>query len=315
MTLLSKNPTVRVRLKKPDFLRKRFRPGGRAEVLEQLIGKNLLHTVCQSAHCPNQNECFSAGTATFLLMGELCTRHCPFCAIAHGENLGPLDWKEPERLLQTVRAMALRFVVITSINRDDLTLGGADMFAACITILRENIQDIRIEVLTPDFLGNESAIDIVSNASPDIYNHNVETVPALYRQVRPEGEYQRSLDLLRRVHHTYPQMALKSGLMVGLGERPEQVLEVFDDLVQSGCTLLTVGQYLAPSGSRHLPVREYVAPEQFDIYRQEALNRGFQHVASGPFVRSSYMAHVAWDALESSKSIIGENTICRGHTP
>jgi lipoic acid synthetase len=285
----------------PPHLRRRFRPAEVARV-EGLLRARGLHTVCQSAHCPNVGECFGRGTATFLILGEVCTRHCRFCAIASDAPPAPPDPGEPARVLEAVRALGLSYVVITSVTRDDLPLGGAEQFAACIRVLREGAPGVRIEVLTPDFAGCDSALDLVLDAGPDVFNHNVETVPALYPAVRPEAGYARSLRLLERAaRHAAPRAVTKSGLMLGLGETPEQVLAVFDDLRRAGCEMLTIGQYLAPS-SRHHPVVEFVALERFEWYREEALRRGFRHVAAAPFVRSSYHAEDAHARHQRTRS-------------
>ena len=273
----------------PPHLKRRFRPGGDLERVQQLLETQGLHTVCQSAHCPNQGECFGHGTATFLILGDTCTRHCRFCAIPGERKPGPLDPGEPARVLEAVKILSLRYVVITSVTRDDLALGGAEVFAECITKIRAFDAAIKVEVLTPDFQNNEQALRLVLDAGPDVFNHNLETVPALYPSVRPEADYARSLAVLQRAVEYKPAILSKSGIMVGLGETPEQVLAVMDDLRAVQCDLLTIGQYLAPSPLHH-PVVEFVAPAQFDLYAEEAKKRGFRHVASAPFVRSSYNA-------------------------
>jgi lipoic acid synthetase len=284
----------------PAHLRRRFQAGGRAREVEDLLEKLDLHTVCHSAHCPNRSECFGSGTATFLILGDACTRQCRFCAIPAATAPSSVDWQEPERIAAAVRALGLRYAVITSVTRDDLPLGGADLFAACIRRLREENPAPHVEVLTPDFGGNRQALEMVLNACPDVFSHNVETAPDLYPDVRPEANYARSLGVLRWAAGHSPPPLTKSGLMVGLGETETQVLGVMDDLRNAGCEVLTIGQYLAPSPAHH-PVVEYIGPERFDWYRREALRRGFRHVASGPFVRSSYRAHAALSATGSTQ--------------
>ena len=256
--------------------------------VENIISSLSLNTVCDEANCPNRAECFSRGTATFMILGRLCTRHCKFCNVVNGVP-GPVDAGEPVRVAKAVAEMKLRYAVITSVTRDDLRDGGAGHFAAVIGAIREAAPGTGIEVLIPDFRGAEGSIECVVMADPDVINHNIETVPRLYSTVRPEADYARSLDVLRTVKRLDPGKLTKSGIMVGLGESRSEVLAVFNDLRAAGCDLLTVGQYLSPSKA-HLPVVEYIHPDDFEKYRIAALEAGFRHVASSPLVRSSYMA-------------------------
>lgn len=258
-----------------------------------------LHTVCESARCPNIHQCFHRGTATFMILGNLCTRGCGFCAVPKGvagKHAFELDPEEPANVARMARRMNLRYVVITSVNRDDLPDGGAAHFAATVRAVRAALPEARVEVLTPDFCGDFAAVRLVADASPDVFNHNVETVPRLYRRVRPQADYRRSLQVLSRVKGYRPGMLTKSGLMVGLGETAEEVRAVLADLRQAGVDVVTIGQYLQPT-RRNLPVAEYVRPEQFEDYRRFGLELGFRHVFSGPLVRSSYMADQVWENL------------------
>jgi lipoic acid synthetase len=259
------------------------------EVADLLLDLRL-NTVCQEASCPNIGECFAGGTATFLIMGPGCTRACPYCDIDFDRSVRALDPTEPERLAEAVQRLGLSHVVITSVNRDDLKDGGASQFVACMEQVRRRSPLTTIELLIPDFCGDQAALAQVLAASPQVLNHNIETVPRLYRQVRPQGDYLRSLDLLRQVHEGWPKAYVKSGLMVGLGERDEEVIAVMADLRRHGVDIVTIGQYLSP-GSKHLPVQRFVTPEQFEAYRrhgEEAL--GFLQVVSSPLTRSSYHA-------------------------
>jgi len=273
---------------KPPWLRRRIpSPGSNAAVLAAIKGRNL-HTVCEEAHCPNQMECFSRGTATFLLLGPSCTRRCTFCAVDKS-CVTPPDTGEPTRTAQAVAQMGLNFCVLTMVTRDDLPDGGAGHIAKTIEAIHEVCPGVEVEVLISDLGGNWVALGEVIAAGPDVLNHNLETVPRLYSQVRPQADYSRSLELLERVNANKPSMVTKSGLMLGLGETRYEVLNAMDDLRKTGCHLLTLGQYLAPS-DQHYPVFRYVLPEEFDGYKTEALNRGFLGVASAPLVRSSYHA-------------------------
>ncbi|WP_028875436.1 lipoyl synthase [Tepidiphilus margaritifer] len=279
-------------LPKPEWIRVRLAGGEEAERFQQIkatLRAHQLHTVCEEASCPNIHECFGKGTATFMILGDVCTRRCPFCDVAHGKPLPP-DPAEPEHLAHTVAAMRLRYVVITSVDRDDLRDGGAAHFAACIRAVRAHSPSTRIEVLVPDFRGRlEAALEAFAQDLPDVMNHNLETVPRLYRQARPGADYAHSLRLLAEFKARHPEVATKSGLMVGLGETDEEIVQVMRDLRAHGCDMLTIGQYLQPS-SGHLPVERYVPPETFAAFEREALALGFRHAACGPLVRSSYWA-------------------------
>jgi lipoic acid synthetase len=279
---------------KPPWLRRRLPTGATYEKVRAMIRSGNLHTVCQEARCPNQFECFSQQTATFLILGSRCTRNCRFCNIEPGPE-GPPDPAEPQRVAQTAAEMGLRYVVVTSVTRDDLPDGGAGLFAATIRELRTHIPDVRIEVLIPDFQGDPAALETVLEAGPDVLNHNIETVPRLYPQVRPEAVYDRSLRLLQNAAAHRPAIPVKSGLMLGLGENPDEVRRTLLDLRSHGCTLLTIGQYLQPTEG-HLRVTRFVPPEEFAQWRQEAIEMGFSGVAAGPFVRSSYHAKEMFQA-------------------
>jgi lipoic acid synthetase len=277
-------------LRKPAWIRARLPPdaGGVARI-RQTLRRHGLHTVCEEAACPNLGECFGGGTATFMILGELCTRRCPFCDVAHGRPLPP-DAREADNLAQAIAEMQLRYVVITSVDRDDLRDGGAAHFAACIQAVRTASPGIRIEILVPDFRGREQlALEILRQTPPEVFNHNLETVPRLYRQARPGADYHGSLKLIADFKQLCPQIPAKSGLMLGLGETLEEVEEVMRDLRQHGCERLTLGQYLQPSRG-HLPVARYVLPEEFARLAELGEKLGFSHVASGPLVRSSYHA-------------------------
>ena len=276
------------RVRKPTWLRRSLPTSPQYEKVRRLIGDSSLHTVCQEAKCPNQWECFSNRTATFMILGETCTRGCRFCAVHSGKPLPP-DPEEPRRLAEAAKKLDLSYVVVTSVTRDDLEDGGAAMFAETIAELRGAMEGVYVEVLIPDFQGNEADIQTVINAAPDVLNHNIETVPRLYRTVRPQAIYQRSLDVFRFLKRVNPSLPGKSGLMLGLGETDAEVDETLADLLAAGCSILTIGQYLQPSKD-HLPVESYVTPEAFDAWRVRALAMGFSDVASGPFVRSSYKA-------------------------
>jgi len=276
-------------LRKPEWIRVRAGGGERFTELKRVLREAKLHTVCEEASCPNIGECFGHGTATFMIMGDLCTRRCPFCDVAHGRPQ-PLDAEEPKHLAATIAAMKLRYVVITSVDRDDLRDGGAGHFVECIRAVRAESPETRIEILTPDFRGRlERALDILHAAPPDVMNHNLETVPRLYRQARPGSDYAHSLQLLKRFRAAHPAVPTKSGLMVGLGESNDEILEVMRDLREHGVDMLTVGQYLQPS-KHHLPVTRYVHPDEFAMFQREAEAMGFVNAACGPMVRSSYHA-------------------------
>lgn len=278
------------KLQKPDWIRvKAGNSASRFGEIKQILREHALHTVCEEASCPNIGECFGRGTATFMILGDVCTRRCPFCDVGHGKPLPP-DAQEPENLARTIAAMKLRYVVITSVDRDDLRDGGAQHFADCIREVRKHAPATRIEILVPDFRGRmEVALEILGTQLPDVFNHNLETVPRLYKQARPGADYAHSLKLLKEFKRHYPDVATKSGLMVGLGETDDEILEVMDDLRAHDVGMLTIGQYLAPS-AHHLPVRRYVHPDIFHVYETEAGRLGFSHAACGPLVRSSYWA-------------------------
>ncbi|SHJ16957.1 lipoic acid synthetase [Geosporobacter subterraneus DSM 17957] len=276
---------------KPDWLKIKVTGGENRKRVEEIVSRLSLHTVCEEANCPNLMECFCKKTATFMILGNICTRKCTFCNVSKGTTL-PIDQNEPSHIATAVKELGLRHVVITSVTRDDLTDGGAGQFANVINEIRNFDRRVTIEVLIPDFQGCLDALKIVIAAKPDIINHNIETVPRLYPSIRPAAVYNRSLELLKNVKEIDPSILTKSGIMVGLGELHEEVVAVFKDLRMNGCDMLTIGQYLAPSKDHH-PVYEYIHPEVFDQYRQRGEEMGFHHVASGPFVRSSYMAEKA----------------------
>ncbi|WP_136795302.1 MULTISPECIES: lipoyl synthase [Desulfosediminicola] len=273
---------------KPRWLRRSLPTGPEYEKMRNLLKNNHLHTVCQEAQCPNQYECYSEGTATFMILGERCTRNCHFCAVEHKPLTLP-DPDEPGRVAEAVDILQLRYAVITSVTRDDLEDGGATLFAETISAVRIRREKTLIEVLIPDLQGNWQALKTITDSRPDVLNHNMETVSELYPRVRPEAIYQRSLELIAEVKRQDPRMVTKSGIMVGLGETPDQLMKTFDDLLEAGCDILTLGQYLQPS-KNHLPVERFVEPEEFDRLGERALERGFSGVAAGPFVRSSYQA-------------------------
>jgi lipoic acid synthetase len=282
---------------KPPWLKKRLPSGPDFENVKVLINKSRLHTVCQEAKCPNIWECFSKHTATFLILGERCTRNCRFCAVTHGP-LTPPDPKEPARVAKAAQAMSLQYVVVTSVTRDDLPDGGAGLFAHTIREIRNRMPHTKVEVLIPDFQGNAQALETVLKAHPDVLNHNIETVPRLYSTVRPEAIYARSLELLKRVHIFNATIPTKSGLMLGLGETSDEIHRTLQDLLAAGCRILTLGQYLQPT-HKHLPVTRFVTPDEFNHWQKIAYDLGFSEVASGPFVRSSYQAHELFQAANS----------------
>lgn len=277
-------------LKKPEWIRvKAGSPSTRFYEIKKILREHQLHTVCEEASCPNIGECFGNGTATFMIMGDKCTRRCPFCDVGHGRP-DPLDADEPLNLARTIAALKLRYVVITSVDRDDLRDGGAGHFVDCIRQVRAMSPATRIEILTPDFRGrDERALNILKAAPPDVMNHNLETAPRLYKQARPGSDYAFSLNLLKQFKALVPAVPTKSGLMVGLGETDEEILQVMRDLRAHGVDMLTIGQYLAPSG-HHLPVLRYVHPDTFKMFEREAAAMGFSHAAVGAMVRSSYHA-------------------------
>ncbi|MEY4257788.1 MAG: lipoyl synthase [Pseudomonadota bacterium] len=277
-------------LKKPDWIRvKAGSPTTRFYEIKDILRSNKLVTVCEEASCPNIGECFGKGTATFMIMGDKCTRRCPFCDVGHGRP-DPLDLDEPDNLAKTIAQLKLQYVVITSVDRDDLRDGGAGHFVACIRKTRELSPQTQIEVLVPDFRGRDDrALEILKAAPPDVMNHNLETVPRLYKEARPGSDYQFSLNLLKKFKALFPHIPTKSGLMVGLGETDEEILDVMRDMRAHGIDMLTMGQYLAPSG-HHLPVRRYVHPDTFKMFEAKAHEMGFAHAAVGAMVRSSYHA-------------------------
>lgn len=276
-------------LRKPEWIKIKLPSGQETLKIKQLLRESQLHTVCEEAACPNLAECFKHGTATFMIMGDLCTRRCPFCDVAHGKPL-PLDNNEPFKLAEAVKKMALKYVVITSVNRDDLRDGGAEHFVACIKEIRTQTPQTKIEILVPDFRGRiEKAVEILASQSCDVFNHNLETVPRLYAKARPGADYEGSLHLFEQFHVAKPNVPTKSGLMLGIGETQKEVEQVLQDLLAVGCSMLTLGQYLQPSKA-HLSVEEYITPAQFEEYARLAKDLGFKQVASAPLVRSSYHA-------------------------
>ncbi|MDO8825681.1 lipoyl synthase [Methylophaga sp.] len=275
--------------RKPEWIRAKSQGAPEVQRIKQMLRDHDLHTVCEEASCPNLGECFAHGTATFLIMGNICTRRCPFCDVAHGRP-DALDENEPNHLAKTIAAMQLKHVVVTSVDRDDLRDGGAAHFSRCISEIRQQSPQTRIEVLVPDFRGRmDIALEILADNPPDIFNHNLESIPRLYKAVRPGSDYQWSLDLIRRFQQMHPQVPTKSGLMLGLGETIDEVKQVMQDLRDHGCRMLTLGQYLQPS-RHHLAVERFVSPAEFDELAVAGKAMGFDHVASGPMVRSSYHA-------------------------
>lgn len=275
--------------RKPEWIRAKSQGAPEVQRIKQMLRDHDLHTVCEEASCPNLGECFAHGTATFLIMGNICTRRCPFCDVAHGRP-DALDENEPNHLAKTIAAMQLKHVVVTSVDRDDLRDGGAAHFSRCISEIRQQSPQTRIEVLVPDFRGRmDVALEILADNPPDIFNHNLESIPRLYKAVRPGSDYQWSLDLIQRFQQMHPDVPTKSGLMLGLGETIEEVKQVMQDLRDHGCRMLTLGQYLQPS-RHHLAVERFVSPAEFDELAVAGKAMGFDHVASGPMVRSSYHA-------------------------
>ncbi|ASI24397.1 TPA: lipoyl synthase [Aeromonas salmonicida] len=288
-------------LRKPDWMRIKLPPSSqKIEHIKSTLRKNKLHSVCEEASCPNLAECFNHGTATFMIMGAICTRRCPFCDVAHGRPLA-LDPDEPQKLALTIKEMGLKYVVITSVDRDDLRDGGAQHFADCIKQIREHSPQTRIEILTPDFRGRmEQALEVFRETPPDVFNHNLETAPRMYRVARPGADYKWSLELLCRIKEMHPHVPTKSGVMMGLGETNEEIVQVLKDLREHGVNMLTLGQYLQPS-RHHLPVKRYVPPAEFDELKDVAMGLGFSHAACGPFVRSSYHA----DLQAKGEEVVG----------
>ena len=291
------------RLRKPQWIRAQAPSGEKYREIKQLLREQKLHTVCEEASCPNIGECFSHGTATFMILGDVCTRRCPFCDVAHGTPLPP-DPVEAAHLAASIAAMKLKYVVITSVDRDDLKDGGAQHFADCVRAVRAASPATRIEILVPDFRGRlETALDILGTAHPEVLNHNLETVPRLYRQARPGADYAHSLKLLREFKARYPRVTTKSGLMVGLGETDAEILATLRDLRAHGVEMLTIGQYLQPT-QHHLPVLRFVEPAQFEAYARAAEEMGFKNAACGPMVRSSYHAD------RQAREVIGVRNPC-----
>ena len=274
---------------RPAWLKVRFFGGENYQDLKRIMRSLNLHTVCESARCPNQGECWEHRTATFMILGDICTRACGFCAVTSGRPAGPPDEDEPERVAAAVEQMKLRYAVVTSVNRDDQPDGGAEIFARTITAIRARVPECRVEVLIPDFRGDGAALKTVVAARPDVLNHNMETVSRLYRRVRPGAIYSRSLELLQRVKQLAPSMSVKTGMMLGLGETREEVVSAMSDLLAQGTDILTLGQYLQPT-REHLPVVRFIHPQEFAEYKQVGQEMGFRHVESGPLVRSSYHA-------------------------
>lgn len=281
---------------RPDWLRVRFFGGERFQDLKRLMRTLDLHTVCESARCPNMGECWEHGAATFMILGDICTRACGFCAVPSGKPVGPPDEDEPYRVADAVAKMGLRYAVVTSVNRDDQPDGGAHIFARTIEEIRRKVPGCKVEVLIPDFRGDWSALDVVLDGKPDVLNHNTETVPRLYRQVRKGAVYERSVELLRRSKERHPEIPTKTGMMLGLGEEKHEVLSTMQELARQGTNILTLGQYLQPT-REHLPVVRYVHPDEFREYQIFGEAMGFKHVESGPLVRSSYHA---FDQAESA---------------
>jgi len=275
-------------LKKPPWLKKRIPPFKDLQKVKSILDQAELHTVCEEARCPNLGECFCGGTATFLILGRICTRNCGFCAVEHGIP-APADDTEPEKVAQAVQKMGLQYVVVTSVTRDDLFDGGASLFAKTIQAIRASNPKIKVEVLIPDFQGDLKSLKAVLKECPDVLNHNVETISRLYPEVRPQADYKRSLDLLKKSKELHPHISIKSGFMLGLGETENEVLELLRDLRETGCDFLTIGQYLQPRKDR-LSVVRYVSPDEFEEYKRIGEEMGFRAIASGPFVRSSFHA-------------------------
>ncbi len=288
-----------VRKKKPVWLKRKLPQSPVYENVRGLVKKNKLHTVCEEAKCPNQFECYSNGTSTFMIMGDKCTRNCGFCSVS-GNPLEPPDYEEPFRIGKTVHLMNLDYVVITSVTRDDLTDGGASFFAETVKEIKRRKSDTLVEILIPDFKGCEKSLKTVLDAKPDVLNHNIETVRSLYSKVRPEADYNRSLNLIYKSSRLEPLIPVKTGLMTGLGEEMAELAETFKDIKKCGCNMLTIGQYLQPS-KKHLNVEKYITPEEFDVLKEKALSSGIKSVASGPFVRSSYKAAEMYFEIKSEK--------------
>lgn len=274
--------------RKPPWLKRKIPSGPVYQGVRGILGQGQLHTICREALCPNMGECFSHNTATFLILGDRCTRNCRFCAVRHG-NAKPIDSREPENVAEAAQQMGLQYLVVTSVTRDDLADGGANHFVETISAVRRRLPEAKVEVLIPDLQGNWNALEKIITAKPDVLNHNLETVPRLYADVRPRAVYQRSLELLRQVRYMDAALPTKSGLMLGLGEEAKEIEQVLQDLLETGCRLLTLGQYLQPSPN-HLSIQRFVTPDEFEKWKSKAIGMGFTRVASGPLVRSSYHA-------------------------
>jgi lipoyl synthase len=298
-------------IRKPEWLKRRLPTGPAYEQVRDLLARDRLHTVCQEAHCPNIWECFSRGTATFLIMGPECTRACRFCAVRHGRP-APIDPDEPLHVAEAAREMGLAYIVVTSVTRDDLPDGGAKMFAKTIGDIHQELPRAAVEVLIPDFQGKRDALSMVMRAGPAVLNHNIETVPRLYPLVRPGAQYDRSLKILKWAQEEDPSIPVKSGLMLGLGESDRELLGTLCDLLEAGCRIVTLGQYLQPSKD-HVPVGRFVRPEEFESWREQALHMGFWAVASGPFVRSSYQAETLWREALGRREDPGHMNRTEGH--
>jgi lipoic acid synthetase len=291
-------PTSSLAKSRPPWLRVRFSGGRNFQDLDRIMRTLDLHTVCESARCPNMGECWEHRTATFMILGDICTRACGFCAVPSGKPLGPPDENEPERVAEAVERMGLRYAVVTSVNRDDQPDGGAAIFARTISEIRRRVPDCKIEVLIPDFRGDWRALDRLMAARPDVLNHNMETVPRLYRRVRKGAIYERSLELLRRAREMAPHTPTKTGMMLGLGETREEVLQAMKEIVAQGTHILTLGQYMQPT-QEHLPIERYVHPDEFAEFKRLGEQMGFKHVEAGPLVRSSYHAFEQEEAARS----------------
>jgi lipoyl synthase len=303
---MTRDQTHNQREAKPPWLKRRLPTGPACEEVRALLNNSRLHTVCQEARCPNLWECFSRHTATFLILGPCCTRNCRFCNVAHAQSPAPPDSGEAVRVARAVKELGLRYVVITSVTRDDLADGGAVLFAKTIKEIQARMPHTIIEVLIPDFQGNKHALQTVIEAHPQVLNHNLETVPRLYPRVRPEADYDRSLLLLKRVARDQTSIFTKSGLMLGLGEFPGEVEHTLKDLLDSGCSILTIGQYLQPT-REHLKVERFIPPEEFDDWKRVALEMGFSEVASGPLVRSSYRARNLYQNLKNTETGVNQD--------
>lgn len=280
----------------PDWLKKRINPGDEFRKTEKILKDLELNTVCQAAHCPNIGECFSRGTATFMILGRYCTRNCRFCDVKHKDKPAAVDQKEPERIAEAAARLNLEHVVITSVTRDDLDDGGSQQFVRVVEAIKDIDSSISVEVLTPDFKGDKSDIKRVVKSNPEVYNHNLETVPRLYEKVRAGADYKRSLQVLKTVKEINSNIISKSGIMLGLGEKEREVISVMDDLIDTGCDILTIGQYLQPS-KNHIEVKSFVTPEQFEKYKEIGEEMGFEIVVSGPLVRSSFQAKESYEQI------------------